>query len=78
MYLNSNTTAISLVDLVDDLPQIPTTNMPITVSLCGEYDSMSGVTSGSNIDISRLEILSSVGAPYPETEGIIKTFITLI
>lgn len=71
VYLNSNTTAISLVDPVGALPQIPIVSSQIAVSLCGEDDFMGGVTNGSDVDICYLEILSPVDGPYEE-EGIIK------
>ena len=58
-----------MADLEGALPQIPIVSLPFAVSLCGEDDFMGGVTSGSDVDISRLDILSSIGVPYPEADG---------
>lgn len=69
IYLNSDVTPLSLTDLVMDIPLIPTTSSLTTVYLCGIFDSKNGVTNGGYVDISRLEILSSTGAAYPEPGG---------
>lgn len=61
VYLNSDEMSATM-----GFPQIPSTTSPTTAYLCGTEDT---TTARSYIDISRLDILSSVGFGYQESEG---------
>ena len=67
-YLNNDPNSATL-ETMGSLPYIPETSTAPTVHVCGITDGTGAISSGSYVDISRLDIVSPVGSGYSEDGG---------
>ena len=65
----TNAPNIATLSYTGPLPYIPETSTAPTVHVCGITDGTGAISSGSYVDISRLDIVSPVGSGYSEDGG---------